>query len=102
MQLPDSARRAIRTFAQSFVGTLAVLAIPALTSIIRSVANAEPYEIDFKFWQGVVIAACAAGVIALLSFLQNALEDHTGMPAVLKSPASSGQNPTPDNAGPVV
>jgi hypothetical protein len=62
--MPDSLRRAIRTFVQAFVGTLAVLAIPALTDLVRSISSAEPYEIDFRFWQGVVIAACASGVIA--------------------------------------
>jgi TRAP-type C4-dicarboxylate transport system permease small subunit len=96
MQLPDSLRRALRTFVQAFVGTLAVLAIPALTDIMRAAANAEPYEIDFRFWQSAVIAACASGVIALISFIQNYLEDSTNFPAVGKAPASPGQNPTPD------
>jgi hypothetical protein len=99
--MPDSARRGLRTFLQAFVGTLALLAIPALTDIIRAVSSAEPYEIDFRFWQSVIVAACASGVIALISFLQNLLEDKAGLPAVLKAPASSGVNPVPDNAGPV-
>lgn len=91
--MPDAARRALRTFAQAFVGTLALLAIPALTDLIRAISNAEPYEIDFRFWQGVVIAACAAGVIALISFLQNFLEDSGAVPSVGKATASSGANP---------
>lgn len=93
VNLPDWVRRGLRTFVQSFLGTLAVLAIPALTDIMRSAASAEPYEIDFRFWQSVVVAACASGVIALISSLQNYLEDTKGLPAVGKAQASSGQNP---------
>lgn len=96
MKLPDSLRRAIRTFVQAFVGTLALLAVPALTDLVRQISSAEPYKIDFAFWQGVVIAACASGVISLVSWLQNVLEDHTPMPAILKSPPSGGQNPVPE------
>jgi hypothetical protein len=91
--MPDSLRRAIRTFVQAFVGTLAVLAIPALTDLVRSISSAEPYEIDFRFWQGVVIAACASGVIALVSWLQNFLEDKGAVPSVLKATPSAGANP---------
>lgn len=36
----------------------------------------------------------------LLAFIQNLLEDNTSFPALLKAPASSGQNPAPDDAGP--
>jgi TRAP-type C4-dicarboxylate transport system permease small subunit len=99
--MPDSLRRALRTFAQAFVGTLALFAIPALTDLMRAAASAEPYEIDFRFWQSAVVAACAAGLIALISFLQNFFEDNTGLPAIGKAPASSGVNPVPDVAGPV-
>jgi len=101
MELPDSARRAARTFLHSFMGTLAVLAIPALTDIMRAAASLEPYELDFRMWQSIVVAACASGVIALISFGVNYLEDNTGLPAVLKSPASPGVNPVPDDAGTV-
>jgi hypothetical protein len=83
----------LRTFLQAFVGTLAVLAIPALTDIMRAVSNSEPYEIDFRFWQGAVVAACAAGIIALISFIQNWLEDAGAVPSVGKATASSGANP---------
>ena len=95
----DAIRRAIRTFLQAFVGTLAVLAIPAMTDLIRKIGSAEPYEINFDFWQGVVIAAALSGVIALISWAQNALEDHTGVIAPLKAPASAGNNPVPDDGG---
>ena len=97
--MSDAIRRAIRTFLQAFVGTLAALAIPALTDLVRSIGNAEPYEIDFAFWQGVGIAATLAGIIALISWAQNQLEDHTSTPAILKAPPSTGQNPVPDDGG---
>lgn len=74
----DSLKRAGRTFVQAFVATLAMLAVPALTGIIQSISNSEPYELDFRFWQGVVVAACLSGVISLVSYVQNAIEDKTG------------------------
>lgn len=84
MKLPDSIRRAIRTFLQAFVGTLAVLAVPALSDLVRQISSSEPYQIDFRFWQGVVIAACVSGIIALVSWAQNALEDKGTIPSVGK------------------
>lgn len=96
----DWLRRAARTFLQAFVGTLSVMAIPALNDIVRAIGSAEPYELDFAFWQSVIIAASLAGVVSLISAAQNALEDKGGMPAVLKGQATSGQNPVPD--GPAV
>lgn len=99
--MSDAVRRAIRTFLQAFVGTLALLAIPALTDLVRQISSAEPYEIDFRFWQGVLIAACASGLIALIALVQNFAEDR-GAPAILKSPASSGVNPVPEDGGKVV
>ena len=94
--MSDALRRAVRTYLQAFVGTLATLAIPALTDLVRAIGNAEPYEIDFAFWQGVGIAAVLSGVIALVTALHNALEDKAGVPAVLKGTATSGQNPVPE------
>jgi hypothetical protein len=79
---------------------LALLAIPALTDIVRAAASLEPYELDFQFWQSVIVASCASGAIALIAFLVNYLEDNTGLPAVGKAPASSGVNPVPDPTGP--
>jgi hypothetical protein len=94
MQLPEAAKRAGYTFVQAFVGTLALLAIPALTDIVRAAASLEPYELDFQFWQSVVVASCASGAIALLSFLVNYLAQAGHVPP------SSGVNPVPDPTGP--
>lgn len=44
-------------------------------------------------------AAIVVVATPLLTALQNWLEDNTAVPAILKAPASSGQNPAPDNAG---
>ena len=99
--MSDALRRGIRTFLQAFVGTLALLAIPAMTDIIRSISNAEPYTFDVNFWQGVVVAAVLSGIIALIAWAQNALEDRGTVPAPLKAPASEGQNPVPNDGGTV-
>lgn len=59
------------------------MAIPALNSLISSVASGGEVEIDVNIWQGIAIAAVAGGLIALISFGQNAVEDKTGK-ALLK------------------
>jgi TRAP-type C4-dicarboxylate transport system permease small subunit len=98
----DALRRAIRTFLQAFVGTLSLLLIPFLSDIAKSAGEADKgiVEISTDALGNILIAAVVAGVIALISFVQNELEDKTNMPAILKAPASSGQNPAPDNANP--
>lgn len=76
--MSDALKRAARTFLQAFVGTLALLAVPQMTSIVRSISDSQPYQFDFALWQGVVIAASLSGLISLISFAQNALEDKSG------------------------
>lgn len=44
--------------------------------------------------------AILGALTPLVTLVQNLLEDNTGMPALLKGPASEGQNPVPDDAGP--
>ena len=75
-----AAIRAIRTFLQSWLGTFAVLAIPMLTNLIKTAGDAEGYlRIDVTALGNAAIAGVIAGVIALISFLQNALEDNTSI-----------------------
>ena len=74
----DAIRRAARTFVQGTIGVLVLLAIPVLNQLIQSVASGGEVTIDLDLWQSIGIAAIAGGVIALISFLQNALEDRTG------------------------
>lgn len=82
--MSDPIRRAIRTFLQGFVGVLALVAVPALSNIVSSVVNGgNDVMIDLNIWKNIGIAAIAGGVIALVSFVQNALEDRSGK-ALLK------------------
>lgn len=73
----DAAKRALRTFVQGFVGVLAVIAIPALNQLVQAVASGGEVAIDVNLWQGILIAAVAGGVIALISWAQNLLEATT-------------------------
>ena len=74
----DTIIRTLRTFLQGFIGTLALLAVPVLNTIIQTVAGGGTVEIDLNVWQSVGFAAVAGGVIALIAFGQNALEEKTG------------------------
>ncbi len=72
--------RAIRTFFQAFLGTFAVLAIPFLTNLITAAGDAEGYlRIDLTTLGNAAIAGVIAGVIALITFFQNLLEDNTAV-----------------------
>lgn len=83
--MSDALRRSIRTFVQAFAGSL-------LTSNALSVINTNGV-VDWDVLEKVVISAVAAGVIAVLTFVVNFLEDNTRFPALLKAQASSGVNP---------
>jgi hypothetical protein len=74
----DALRRAARTFFQGVIGVLVLLAVPVLNQLIQSVADGGEVTIDLDLWRSIGIAAVAGGVIALISFLQNWLEDSTG------------------------
>jgi hypothetical protein len=74
----DALRRAARTFFQGVIGVLVLLAIPVLNQLIQSVAGGGEVTIDLDLWRSIGIAAVAGGVIALITFLQNALVDRTG------------------------
>ena len=95
--MSDAVRRAVRTFLQAFIGTFVLLAVPWMTSIVAAITSAQPYELNFDVLQSAGIAGVFSGAIALVAWIQNALEDKTHMPAILKAPASSGENPASDN-----
>ncbi len=81
--MPDSLRRAIRTLIQ-------LVASGGLVWLTDQLAKDIPSEyVPYMLGLYTIIVALA----------QNALEDNTSFPALLKSPPSAGQNPTPDNAG---
>lgn len=80
--MKDAAIRALRTFVQAFLGTFAVIFIPWATRLVRAISSAEPYELDFNTVESAAIAGALAAVIALVSFIQNELEDRTGKTAL--------------------
>jgi hypothetical protein len=70
MHWKDAIARALRTFLQAFLGVL-------LTSWLA--LNLAPGELPaWDVAQRVLIAAAIAGVIALVTWLQNFLEDASG------------------------
>lgn len=86
--MTDPIRRALRTWLQAFLGSL-------ITSGVLSAASADGV-VDWSGVKKALIAAAAGAVVALITFVQNLLEDSTTMPALLKAPASGGANPLPD------
>lgn len=89
MQLPDAVRRGIRTFVQAFLGV-----ILAQAGAIALDAQQGAYVLDIEWMKRILISAIVAGVIAVLTWLQNFLEDNVeAFPAVLKATPSAGANP---------
>ena len=78
--MSDAIRRAIRTFFQTFVGVL-------ISSGILSAA-AEAGVVDWSALKKIVISAGAAAVVAVVTYIQNALEDSGTVPALLKEPST--------------
>ncbi len=92
----DAIRRGIRSFVQGFIGVLVLLAVPILNEWVTTVGSGGEVVIDVPFWRSVGMAAIGGGIVGLVSFVQNFAEDNTRFPALLKAPASGGQNPAPD------
>jgi len=76
----DALRRAARTFIQSFLGSLLT------TGVLSGAATSG--IVDWSGLEKTGVAAMAAGIVALISFAQNALEDHDVLPPLLKQPSS--------------
>lgn len=76
--MTEPIRRAIRTWLQAFLGTI-------VTSGILS-AMETTGVVDWSSVRKVLVAAVAAGVIAVITWAQNALEDASGR-AILKGEA---------------
>jgi hypothetical protein len=74
----DAAIRAARTFAQAFIGTFVLVAVPWATDIVSAIVQTEPYKLEFDVLQSAGIAGVFAAFIALLTWAQNALEEKTG------------------------
>jgi hypothetical protein len=88
MKLPDAVRRALRTFVQAFIGV-----ILAQSGAILIDAQRGEYVLDLDWIKRILVSALVAAVIALITWIQNYLEDNTGVPAIGKATASSGENP---------
>jgi hypothetical protein len=85
--MSDAQRRGLRTLIQ---------AVPA--AVLVSGWNLfAPSNLQLNPAQ---LAFVVAIVTALLTFGQNWLEDNTSVPALLKAPASRGENPVPDDVDP--
>ena len=84
--MSDAVRRGIRS---ALWGVLAMAgAVPALAGAFNLPAATV-----------AKITAAFTATAAVLTAVINAAEDHGVLPALLKSPASSGENPVPDDAG---
>lgn len=75
--MTNALKRAIRTFVQAFLGSI-------LTSGVLS-AIAVQGIVDYSVLKKVAASALAAGLIALITYAMNALEDHEIIPALLKN-----------------
>ena len=74
--MSDAVKRAVRTFGQTLVGTV-------ITSGILS-ATAETGVVDWPAIKKVAVSAFVAAVVAVLSWAQNALEDRSAIPTLMK------------------
>ena len=83
--MPDALRRGLRTL---------LWAVVAMTGGIPALAGA------FNVPAGRVaqITAVFSFIAAVVTAIINSAEDHGLIPALLKAPASSGENPMPDDA----
>ena len=77
--MPDSVKRAIRTFVQAFTGVLV-----AQTEAILVDAQKGEYVLDVDWIKRILISAAAAGVIALVTWLHNWAEDADKIPTIGK------------------
>lgn len=82
--MKDALKRAARTFVQGAVGIFALAAIGPLNALITGVVSGggSDVTIDLNLWRNIGLACLAGGVIALVSLLQNAVEDKTGKTAL--------------------
>lgn len=74
--MSDAVKRGLRTFFQGFLGSV-------ITSGVLSAIGTDGV-VDFAVLQKVGVSAMAGGIIGLVSFIQNALEDSGSVPAPLK------------------
>lgn len=77
--MSDAVKRAARTFAQAFVGTIVA------SGVLSAVGDDGVIDFsDVSTLGKAAVAAVTAGLVAVVSFVQNALEDNTSFPTVGK------------------
>lgn len=81
MNLPEPVQRAVRTFLQTFIGTIMV------SGVLSGFATQG--VVDISSLKKLLISALVAGGAALIAYLQNYLEGKDAIPALLKTPAAS-------------
>lgn len=96
--MKDSTRRALRTGLDLVLGFLlscgAVLLIPGINESMSEMGLGSAFGIF-----SVIVLV----LTTFVTKLKNYLEDEKNFPALLKAPASGGENPVPDrNANPQV
>jgi hypothetical protein len=62
---------AAKTFLQSFLAILVLLAVPVLTGWTNTIQNGGSIDIDLRAWTQVLLAALGAGIAALISAMWN-------------------------------
>lgn len=77
----DKLRRALRTFLQAFLASLVALWLTGNFSTIDEATGATVP--NWASLDTLVIAAGTAGLVALVSYLQNLLEDKTGSEGII-------------------
>jgi hypothetical protein len=94
----DSTRRAIRSGLDLVLGVLVALGAVFLLPNINEQMNDLGLGKAFSIFGLIVLVATT-----IITKLKNYLEDEKNFPALLKAPASYGQNPVPgDQANPKV
>lgn len=87
--LPDPARRALRTFVQTFLG-LYLIRVVGFLGQLSEWAGCQERAAEACAFPDVgalaygLVAAGSAAVVAVVALLQNYLEDNTGVPKILK------------------
>lgn len=82
--MSDPIKRALRTFIQGAVAVLMIVAVPSLNTMVGDVVAGRDIIIDLDIWKSIGFAAIAGGLAALISWVQNVVEDNTGKPVVPK------------------
>jgi hypothetical protein len=78
---PDWMRRGLRTFLQAFLASLVALWLTGSFSTIDEATGATVP--NWASLDTLVIAAGTAGLVSLVAFIQNLLEDKTGSEGII-------------------